>query len=177
MEIYLIRHTTPDIYKGLIYGRLDVPLSESFGAEKESVIVKLPEHIDLVISSPSSRCILLAREIAEFYVKDNRLMELDFGLWEGKTWDTIDRKESEMWMSNFINTAPPQGESLGKMNERVVDFWNQLLKLPYKKIAIVTHAGVIRLILAAVNSIPLQSVFDIKVQYGEVITLNFPSHI
>jgi alpha-ribazole phosphatase len=177
MEIYLIRHTTPDIYKGLIYGRLDVPLSESFSTEKESVIVKLPEHIDLVISSPSSRCILLAREIAEFYVKDNRLMELDFGLWEGKTWDTIDRKESEQWMADFINTAAPQGESLGKMNERVMDFWNELLKWPYKRVVIVTHAGVIRLILAAFNAIPLSSVFDINVQYGEVIRLNFQPHI
>jgi alpha-ribazole phosphatase len=110
-------------------------------------------------------------------VEDDRLMELDFGLWEGKTWDTINRLESERWMEDFINTSPPEGESLYQMNERVMNFWKELLQYPHQRIAIITHAGVIRLILAAINSIPLQSIFDINVQYGEVITLNFPSDI
>jgi alpha-ribazole phosphatase len=156
---------------------MDVRLAESFNAEKELIIAKLPDHIDLVVSSPSSRCTLLAREIVNSFVEDDRLMELDFGLWEGKTWDTINRLESERWMEDFINTSPPEGESLYQMNERVMNFWKELLQYPHQRIAIITHAGVIRLILAAINSIPLQSIFDINVQYGEVITLNFPSDI
>jgi alpha-ribazole phosphatase len=177
MEIFLIRHTTPDVCKGFIYGRMDIALTKSFNAEKEDIIDKLPKHIDLIISSPSSRCTLLAREIADLFLEDERLMELDFGLWEGKTWDTINRLESERWMEDFINTSPPQGESLHQMNERVMDFWNELPQYPHQRIAIITHAGVIRLILAAVNSISLQSLFDINVEYGEVITLKFPSDI
>jgi len=173
----LIRHTTPDICKGLIYGRTDVTLAGNFDAEKELVIAKLPQYIDLVVSSPSSRCILLAREIDDLFVEDERLMELDFGLWEGKTWDTIDRLESERWMEDFINASPPQGESLYQMNERVMSFWNELLQCSHQRIAIITHAGVIRLILASVNTISLQSLFDINVHFGEVITLNFPSVI
>lgn len=173
----MIRHTAPDVCTGFIYGRMDVRLAESFNAEKELIIAKLPDHIDLVVSSPSSRCTLLAREIVNSFVEDDRLMELDFGLWEGKTWDTINRLESERWMEDFINTSPPEGESLYQMNERVMNFWKELLQYPHQRIAIITHAGVIRLILAAINSIPLQSIFDINVQYGEVITLNFPSDI
>ena len=177
MEVFLIRHTIPDVGRGSIYGRTDVGLAESFDTEKRPVIDKLPEHIDIVVSSPSSRCTLLAREITGSYLEDKRLMELDFGLWEGKTWDTIDRLESEKWMIDFVNTAPPQGESLNQMNERVMSFWNELLQYSHPRIAIVTHAGVIRLILSAVNSAPLESLFDIHVQYGEVITLNIPSRI
>jgi len=174
MEIFLIRHTTPEVCKGFIYGHMDVALAASFDAEKKLVINMLPEHIDFIVSSPSSRCTLLAREITDSFIEDERLMELNFGQWEGKTWDTIDRLESEQWMDDFINTAPPQGESLFQMNERVMNFWNELLRYPHQRIAVVTHAGVIRLILAVVNSIPLQSIFDINVHYGEVIILNFP---
>ncbi|MDB5158791.1 MAG: phosphoglycerate mutase [Mucilaginibacter sp.] len=177
MEIFLIRHTTPNVCKGFIYGRTDVPLAESFSTEKELIIGKLPKHIDLVVSSPSSRCTLLAREIDSSFVEDECLMELDFGAWEGKTWDTVDRLESERWTADFINTAPPQGESLHQMNERVMRFWNQLLNYPHQRIVIITHAGVIRLILALINAIPLQSLFDINVQYGEVVLLNLPTGI
>ncbi|MEN0052106.1 MAG: alpha-ribazole phosphatase family protein [Mucilaginibacter sp.] len=177
MEVFLIRHTAPDVFKGFIYGRTDVGLAESFDTDKRLVIDKLPDHIDIFISSPSSRCSLLAREITDSYLEDGRLMELDFGSWEGKTWDTIDRLESEKWMSDFVNTSPPGGESLNQMNERVMGFWKELLQYPHQRIAIITHAGVIRLILSAVNSTPLQSLFDINVQYGEVINLNISSGI
>ncbi len=98
-------------------------------------------------------------------------MELDFGLWEGKTWETIDRLESERWMEDFISNRPPGGETLHEMKSRVMEFWNELLLLPHQRIAIITHAGVIRLIINAVNSAPLQSLFDIPVNYGDVIVL------
>jgi len=172
MEIFLIRHTTPAVDKGFIYGRTDVPLADSFDAEKELIRTKLPADIDTFFSSPSSRCILLAHQITDSFKIDDRLMELDFGLWEGKTWETIDRAESERWMEDFINNRPPGGETLQEMKTKVMEFWNELLVLPYRRVGIVTHAGVIRLILTSVNSAPLQSLFNIPVSYGDVIALN-----
>jgi alpha-ribazole phosphatase len=172
MEIFLIRHTTPAVDKGSIYGRTDIPLADSFAVEKELIRAKLPEDIDLIFSSPSSRCTLLAHQITDSFKIDDRLMELDFGLWEGQTWETIDRWESERWMEDFINNRPPGGETLQEMKSRVMEFWNELLVSPYRRIGIVTHAGVIRLILTAVNSAPLQSLFNIPVSYGDVIALN-----
>jgi alpha-ribazole phosphatase len=172
MEIFLIMHTPPAVDKGFIYGRTDVLLADSFEAEKELIKTKLPDSIDHVFSSPSSRCTLLAHQIKASFETDKRLMELDFGLWEGKTWGTIDRLESERWMEDFINNRPPEGETLHEMKSRVMEFWNELLLLPYQRIAIITHAGVIRLILTEVKATPLHSLFDIPVNYGDVITLN-----
>lgn len=172
MEIFLIRHTAPAVDKGFIYGRTDVPLAESFDAEKELIRTKLPEHIDLVFSSPSSRCALLAQKIKDSFKTDERLMELDFGLWEGKTWETIDRSESERWMKDFVNNCPPGGETLNEMNNRVMSFWEELILRPYHRIVVITHGGVIRLILAAVNASPLKSIFDVNINYGEVVSLN-----
>lgn len=166
----------PDIRNGLIYGRTDVALADSFDVEKQFIKTKLPEHIDYVISSPSIRCTLLAREIAHHFIQDDRLMELNLGLWEGKTWDTIDRTESERWMEDYVYHCPPEGETLNAMNDRVMSFWEELIVKPYQRTVIVTHAGVIRLILAKLNDLPLRSIFDIKVDYGEIIGLKIEIH-
>ena len=172
MEVFLIRHTTPDVSPGLIYGHMDVALAGSFDIEMQMVTGQLPAGIEYVVSSPSSRCTRLAQEINKTFTTDDRLMELNFGRWEGMTWDTIDRNESERWMANFVENCPPEGETLKEMSYRVFDFWKDLKTLSYQRVAIVTHAGVIRLILSAVKSKPIESLFDVKVNYGEVIFLD-----
>ena len=65
MEIYLIRHTTPNVINGLIYGRTDVTLADTFEQEKELIIKQLPQKLDAVFSSPSSRCTRLANAISK----------------------------------------------------------------------------------------------------------------
>lgn len=172
MEIYLIRHTTPSAPKGIIYGYTDIPLSGTFNYEKKIVLSNLPLTLEAVYSSPSVRCSSLARHISQQVFFDERLREVDFGLWEGKTWDSIKPEELNPWMEDFVNCCPPGGESMVQMNQRVMDFWNELRLQPYKDVAIVTHAGVIRLIMATMNRIPLESVFNIEVGYGEVFRLS-----
>lgn len=171
MEIYLIRHTTPTIVNGFIYGRTDVPLADTFEQEKEVIIKQLPQKIDAVFSSPSSRCTLLANAISENFIIDEDLYELNFGGWEGKTWDTINRDESNYWMNDFVNRCPPKGETMLQMHYRIMVFWNKILKQDYQTAALVTHGGVIRIISAYVNTIPLKNAFSCKVQYGEVIKI------
>lgn len=171
MEVYLIRHTTPAIAPGLIYGRTDVLLADTFKQEKDIIIQQLPLKIDAVFSSPSSRCTLLAAAISETFHLDEDLRELHFGEWEGKTWDTVKREESDYWMEDFLNRRPPGGETMLQMNDRVISFWNKVQSLNYQAIVIVTHGGVIRLICAEVNRIELQNAPGIKVNYGEVIKI------
>ncbi|GAB3529024.1 alpha-ribazole phosphatase [Pontibacter brevis] len=169
MEIYLIRHTTPAVAKGMIYGRMDVALADTFVEEKEKVLNKLPLEPDVVYSSPSTRCTQLATHISESYKTDERLYEVNFGRWEGKTWDTIAQEESNPWMQDFVNVCPPEGESMLAMQKRVIHFWEELLRLSPAKAAVVTHGGVIRIILAAVKNVPLKASFDIKVDISDVI--------
>ena len=169
MEIYLIRHTTPAVAKGLIYGRTDVALADTFIEEREKVLKKLPLEIDVVYSSPSTRCTQLAAHISKTYKTDERLYEVNFGRWEGKTWDTIDKKESDSWMQDFVHVCPPEGESMLVMQKRVMHFWEELLQLSPPKAAVVTHGGVIRILLAAIRNMALQSSFEIKIGLSDVI--------
>ena len=171
MEVYLIRHTSPAVPKGMIYGRSDVPLADTFNQEKEVILNKLPAAMDAVYASPSGRCTLLAAHINPDFKTDERLYEVDFGLWEGKTWDAIDPKVLAPWLQDYVHVCPPQGESMMQMQERVLHFWRELCRQPGRRIALVTHGGVIRLILAAVRNMPLTSCFDNQVAYGSVYLL------
>ncbi|RAJ35517.1 alpha-ribazole phosphatase family protein [Pedobacter cryoconitis] len=172
MEVYLIRHTTPLISKGLIYGRMNVPVAESFAQEKQAVLQQIPADLDKVYSSPSFRCQVMAAEISAAYVQNEALYELNFGDWEGDTWDTIDRTECGIWMEDFVNLAPPNGETMLEMEHRVMSFLKEVLLQPFQKVAIVTHGGVIRVILAHYRQIALKDSFSLKIEMGEVFRLS-----
>jgi alpha-ribazole phosphatase len=171
MEVYLIRHTTPAVRKGFIYGRTDVALADTFEQEKDVIIKQLPLNIDAVFSSPSSRCTLLAAAISKDYIIDEALYELNFGCWEGKSWDTINRDESNFWMEDFINRCPPEGETMLQMEARVISCWNRLIRLQCQTAAIVSHGGVLRILSAYINKIPLQNAFTLNVGFGEIIKI------
>lgn len=171
MEIYLVRHTTPAVEKNLIYGRLNVSLRDSFKAEKNIILNKLPKKIDAVFSSPSKRCVMLASAITENFITDEDLYELNFGNWEGKTWDTINREESNFWAEDFVNRSPPFGESMIAMQTRVLSFFKRLLALNCQSVVVVTHAGVIKILLAEVENISLKDSFTFKVNYADVIRI------
>ena len=60
MEIYLIRHTTPKIDKGVCYGQSDIELADSFSMEFKEISKSIPKTFEKVYSSPLKRCTRLA---------------------------------------------------------------------------------------------------------------------
>ena len=85
MIITAIRHTSVDVPSGICYGKTDVPLASTFRSELESIREKLTDDtFNAVFSSPLSRCTKLAKELfpeRQIWI-DQRLIELDFGIWE-----------------------------------------------------------------------------------------------
>jgi alpha-ribazole phosphatase len=173
MEVFLIRHTTPVLEPGLIYGRKELMLDAGFPLELEAVRSELNGDFEILYSSPALRCTELARALSPEFVVDNRLQELDFGEWEGKTWDTVDQPALQAWMDDYVNVCTPGGESMMQMYARVSEFWEELRQSDYEKVVIVTHAGVVRLVLSIVNQMVLTRIFDIKIAYGEVVRVRF----
>jgi alpha-ribazole phosphatase len=157
------------IDKGICYGQTDIPLTESFKDEAGKLIQNLPEALDAVYSSSSSRCIKLARLIkTEQLIIDNRLFEMNFGDWEMKKWDEIDQVELKKWMQDFVNVKVPRGENFVDLYKRVCEFIAELKKHNYTKIAIVSHAGAIRSFIAMIQGSPLEKAFEIKVEYSSI---------
>lgn len=177
MRIYLVRHTKTDCLPGVCYGRSDVGLDSSFEVEKETLLTNLSGiAFDEVYSSPSKRCSLLAEVISEnkSNVKyDERLKELDFGLWEGKKWCDIEKSaEAKLWFKDYVNTPCPGGESYAELLERVKSFIKDLKRNDSGgNILIVTHAGVIRAFYSVLNDISPMKSFDLEVDYGQIMKL------
>jgi len=176
MEIYLVRHTTPAVEKGVCYGQTDLSLEKTFEKEFEAVLVQLPQKVDVVFSSPLKRCSKLASIINSNLILDNRLKELDFGDWEMKKWNDIPLREIQPWYNDFVNESCLGGESYYDLSLRVIEFYEGIIKLNYKVVVIVAHSGVIRSLLAYVNTIELNKSFDtFKIPYGKVIKIEVGS--
>ncbi|WNH13178.1 alpha-ribazole phosphatase [Thalassobellus suaedae] len=173
MEIYLIRHTTPDIEKGICYGQSDLNLKSNFTEEFEAISNQIQTKKDFkVISSPLKRCKLLAKEFNDDILFDDRLKELNFGDWELKAWNDIPEKDSNSWMEDFVNVAVPNGESYIQLASRVYAFFEEITHSEsIQNLIIISHAGPIRAILAKLLKLPLKESFNIKINYGDVFLL------
>ncbi|MDL5050733.1 alpha-ribazole phosphatase [Oscillatoria amoena NRMC-F 0135] len=174
MRLLLIRHTRVQIAPGICYGQSDVPLAETFEEEAKAVAGKLPPAWDkaTVYSSPSTRCVRLAAQIAPACRTDARLMELNFGSWELTPWDEIDRVESEFWMADYVHRACPGGESYSQMAGRVRQFAGQIARETPGQAILVTHAGVIRIFYCLAEGKPLTQAFDLNVGHGEIFAVD-----
>lgn len=174
MEIYIIRHTTPDIEKGICYGQSDLNLDDNYIVEFEAIKSKIPTTGTLkVISSPLKRCALLAKQFSNDITFDNRLKELNFGDWEMKPWNDIPENEMNPWMTDFVNVNVPNGESYTQLASRVKLCFNDILvSETNKNLIIVSHAGPIRAFLASLLNVKLKDSFNIKINYGDVFHIN-----
>ncbi|ANQ52734.1 alpha-ribazole phosphatase [Flammeovirga sp. MY04] len=168
MEVYIVRHTAVDVPKGICYGQTDVALKQEQEAAFERIKAQLPTTIDFLISSPLSRCTQLSTFLTDDFTTDPRLMECNFGDWEMMAWDDIPRDAMDTWGNDFVYQAPPNGESLHQVYQRVFDVHKELIKLPHATVVIIAHASVVRIFHHIYQNIPLKNIFDVKVDYGQV---------
>ncbi|QTD37843.1 alpha-ribazole phosphatase [Polaribacter batillariae] len=176
MEIIFIRHTTPNIEKGICYGQTNLDVASTFSNEVKNILEKEDFYnLDAVFySSPLLRCKKLANKIAKNVIFDDRLKELNFGDWELQNWNDINKEDLNVWMQDFVNVSTPNGESYIDLQKRTVSFLLGIKEKNHQKIVIITHAGVIRSLHAFIHNIPLKKSFDLKLNYGDVLKINDP---
>jgi alpha-ribazole phosphatase len=150
-RILLIRHTRLTVAPGICYGRAEIPLAPTFAAEAAELLACMPWAPDEIWTSPAARCARLANTFgvpAGRIRVDPRLLELDFGEWENRAWESFHSPQSEAWARDPCKLRPPGGETAGELHRRVGEIRAELLsRLVAEKnlrIAVITHAGVIR---------------------------------
>lgn len=170
MEIYLIRHTQTATPKGLCYGQTDVALAENACKDFEKICQKLPElkADSLVFSSPLSRCAQLAERLSTEVILDSRLLEVNFGDWENQLFDALDSDLFRHWTEHFVTVSPPNGESFTDLCNRAESFWQHLINIDTSQVFVVTHAGIIRALLARLLQLPPANAFQFRVDCGSV---------
>ena len=173
MNLFLIRHTKVAINTGICYGQSDIELADTFIDEAKEIKVKLSNiKFDKIFSSPLSRC----KKLSEYLfnseiIYDNRLMELNFGDWELQKWNKIKHPDIERWMTDFVNTPCPNGESFIDLQNRVNAFLTNIKNNKFNNIAIVTHGGVIRSFFAHIQNEDLKYAFKREINYGTIYKL------
>lgn len=176
-----MRHTTPAIASGICYGQTDIDIAASFETEMQALRAKLSEHPAAAIySSPLQRCLKLARAHAgEVTVaEDVRLMELDFGDWELKSWDDIPRGLVDVWAEDHVMQAPPNGESFHALYLRAKEFLHEKSTLHAQQdLLVFTHAGIIRALLAEALNLHLADTFRLHIDYGSVTQITMDGGI
>jgi len=169
--LVLVRHTRPDIADGTCYGRLDLPVADTFEVESNTVLSKLTAA-EVLVSSPLQRCRCLADKIGAAFdlavVIDDRLREMDFGSWEGVLWDEIPRDEINQWRDDFYYARPHGGESVEMLVERVQSALADYQKAN-KTYIVVCHAGIIKV---ATSDGTASGDFSTSIPFGGIMTLN-----
>lgn len=161
MRLHLIRHPKPDIAPGICYGKQDIS-AQIENALVDRLRAELPSDLP-VYCSPARRCRMLAECLHPTPVIDARLAEMDFGRWEGQAWDAIPRAEIDAWAADVAGYAPPGGESPRDVQRRALAF---VASLPTADAVIVTHAGVIRTLLAHWQNLPPERWLELNFPYG-----------
>jgi len=174
MHLYIIRHTPVAVPSGTCYGSSDVALSSDWREHLERVRRKLPldeltEHN--LYSSPLTRCATLARELGPAPTFDDRLKEMDYGDWEGKSWSEIDPDQRNAWIADFEGYRTPNGESLGDVYLRATQCISEIAKSPHQIAFVVTHGALIRCLVAYGMGLSLNNAGRMQIDYGGVSRL------
>lgn len=175
----LMRHGEP--VGGRKYrGKIDDPLSEKGWLQMKAAVGDARPWTGIV-SSPLVRCSQFAESLSRQHglplTLDARLMEVGFGVWEGRTAEEIEQDAPgtlDRFRADPVNARPAGAESLAGFQARVVAGLEALLaQHAGQHVLLVGHAGVIRMALAWALHIPLAHVYHIEVASASLTRLRF----
>lgn len=169
MLVDILRHGQPQGGE-VLRGRVDHQLTdEGWRQMYNSTGIKFAQASSAatpwtrVISSPLQRC----RQFAEKISADLKLplsveshwQEIDYGIWDGmpvSQWRKEAAEQFKAFRQDMTALSPPQGESFVSFRDRVLAAWQDIAALPQDDhVLLITHGGVMRVILPTVLGIPL----------------------
>ncbi|MDQ1511525.1 MAG: alpha-ribazole phosphatase [Actinomycetota bacterium] len=147
--ISFVRHgETAHNREGRFQGRADVELSARGLEQVARLATRLStSEIAAVYSSPLARARQTAMAVAAVagceVEADDRLIELDYGEWDGRPLGDIDASEWAAWRAD-PSFAPPGGESLVAVTARIESFCRERLANPAVTVIAVSHVSPIK---------------------------------
>lgn len=178
-ELILIRHGE-SLHAGERYiGRTDTPLTVRGYQQADWLASRLLEgRLDSVYVSPALR----ARETIQRFVDktkfqivvDTDLQEIDFGAWEGMSFEEIQAQAPALvtqWALNRMDFCFPGGECLDTFWKRVCRAGDALASAPGQRLAVVTHGGVIRYLICHFLGLSPEQHRMFQIDLGSITTL------
>lgn len=161
--LYIIRHGETDYNRdGRYQGQSDIRMNET-GRSQAAAVARRLARIDLtaIYSSDLNRAQECARVIASGgpVALDPRLREIDVGRVVGLTLEQIAQREPQFHTA--LRQDPdravfPSGESALDVHRRATDAFEAIVaRYPQGRVAVVTHGGLITLVVAEALGLPL----------------------
>ncbi|HEB12465.1 MAG TPA: GNAT family N-acetyltransferase [Actinobacteria bacterium] len=182
LNVILARHAETIWNEQMRYiGRTDLDLSKLGQSNARLLAGHLRDaHVKEIFSSKMRRAVQTAEAVAVNHGskvnQQSLLNEIDFGVWEGLTYDEIVRSYPEIaekWSTNPYSINIPAGEQWPVFTERVLSGWNEIIEMAAaeqaddeKTVLIVTHAGCIKIILAEILGISKERAWRIYQNKG-----------
>jgi broad specificity phosphatase PhoE len=181
-RLILLRHGEPDeTVHRRCYGRLDPGLSHR-GREQMRLawLLLVNQSPSAIYSSPSRRAVESAalRSIdSPAAAVEERLREIDFGAFEGLTYDDISTRYPrayDQWMTRPTDVVFPDGESFATMSARVRKALEQIRrKHSGETVVTVSHGGVNRVALADALDLDPGRIFRLAQAYACVNVIDY----
>ena len=176
--LLFIRHAATDL-AGTFCGSADPPLNPLGRAQVESLVQSLAgERIAVVYTSDLERARQTAGPIASAHSAGLEvrpgLRELHFGDWETLTWQQIEQRDpayAARWVAEFPTLPAPAGERIEVFRARIVQELQTLgtLAVPGNTVAVITHAGPLRVLLEEYGHFAAQHAWERTRDYTTVI--------
>ncbi|HEB62852.1 MAG TPA: histidine phosphatase family protein [Gammaproteobacteria bacterium] len=157
-------------------GSIDDALTEFGLSQMRAAIDQRDPCWDHIISSPLKRCADFAHELARQHsialTVDRRFQEIHFGQWEGCFVEDLMKTDADA-LTNFWNDpvkyTPPEAEPLLDFEVRIVAAWQEIIaRHAGEKILLVTHGGVIRLLLCHILNHPVRRMLEFEVKHAAI---------
>ena len=172
VKLYLIRHAPVKQVKGYFPEHNPVAIIKN---NKIKMLATLIPNNCVWYVSPLKRAIQTAEALSKFVnyskmVRENKLIEQNFGDWSGKkisdVWEVLKECKTKHNFS-FISPdfSPPNGESFKEQSKRVGIWLKKLNVLEGKSIVIISHAGTIRSILSHALKIKNDYAIGIEIRH------------
>jgi broad specificity phosphatase PhoE len=103
MQLYIVRHPETEWNKeGRFQGQTDIPISTEGYEDLQRTLPLLSSlPVDIIYTSPLKRAKSVAQEVSRVtelpYFEDARIMEVNCGIWEGRTIDYFSKKEPSLF--------------------------------------------------------------------------------
>jgi probable phosphoglycerate mutase len=159
----------------------DFPLTETGLAQAKAAAQVLKDRgIDVIVSSPLSRCRDTAAEVAavtgaEIRIEDG-FRETDFGDWEGHTFaEARERWPAEMdaWLAD-PSVAPPGGESFTDTARRIGTALDKLtVRYRHQTVLVVSHVTPIKMLVRRALQAPLLALYRMHLDVSSLSVIDW----
>lgn len=173
----LMRHGTTE--RPSYRGRLDDPLSDL--GWKQSRAATAGGAWDTVVSSTLQRCSAFARELARArripLRLDERLVEYDFGRWQGRPVAELEREEPDAlarYRADPEHHPPPGGEDFVAFGRRVAAALDDAHVEPACRVLVLTHGAVIRWVQCRLANIPFGAMSETGIANAAIHRVAWP---